>query len=350
MKKDVRKIVAEQVILHTAFVLDGSGSMEHLKNSVVKVVDNQIANLAEQSKRLNQETRGTFYWFDDEVYCAYYDKDVLRMPSIADFYDIDGTTALVSATMKAITDLEKSATLYGQHDFLIFVVTDGFENASDNRDIIAFPQKMKALPLGWQVAVLVPNERSRDYAIRFGFPADNIMIWDARSAAGLERAAVQINTAISNYATARSKGIRPTGSLFTIDTKAVNQAVVGGQIKPFDPANYFIFDVAQKSDAATFSGYYTNSYIKGRVFYQLTNRKPEGEDVQGNKKILLRHNKTGIVFGPNGTRGVLGLPDDGQTHRVKADMNPEYSVFVQSTAPNRALWPGDKVIITKHDL
>lgn len=344
MKKDVRKIVSEQVILHTAFVLDGSGSMEHLKDSVVKVVDNQIANLAEQSKRLNQETRATFYWFDDEVYCAYYDKDVLRMPSIADFYNIDGTTALVSATMKAITDLEKSATLYGQHDFLIFVVTDGFENASDYKDKLAFPQKVKSLPIGWQVAVLVPNERSRDYAISYGFPADNIMIWDARSTAGLERAATQINTAISNYATARSKGVRPTGSLFTIDTKTVDKAVIGGQIVPLDTTKFKIFDVKQKSDAATFSGYYLGSYNKGRVFYQLT----KTENVQDYKHVLIQHKKTGIVFGPQGTRETLGLPQYSQT--ITPNMNNDYTVFVQSTAPNRALLPNTSVIITTVDL
>ncbi len=341
MKKDVRKIVAEQVILHTAFVLDGSGSMEHLKDAVIKVVDGQIANLAEQSKRLNQETRGTFYWFDDEVYCAYYDKDVLRMPSIADFYSIGGTTALVTAATKAIIDLEKSATLYGQHDFLIFVVTDGFENASSSHDKAIFPQRVKNLPLGWQVAVLVPDERSQNYAINYGFPRDNTLIWDTRSAAGLEKAATTINTAISNYATARSRGIRPTGSLFKVDTQIVQAATQTGELKPLDTSLFTVYPVREKSSAAEFQTKHENRFTNRTIFYQLT----KTEEIQGYKLVLIRDRKTGTVYGPKGARRVLGLPE--QDVRISPNQNPLYDVFVQSTAPNRALLPNTSVIITK---
>src|SRR6478736_3792709 len=90
---------------HIAIVVDASGSMAHLARDVVKVVDSQIAYLAQRSKDLDREVRVSVYTFDDTVKCVIFDKDVLRMPSIASLYRIGGLTALIEATMKSQEDL-----------------------------------------------------------------------------------------------------------------------------------------------------------------------------------------------------------------------------------------------------
>ena len=122
--------VHQGLINHVALVLDASTSMSHLRNKVVQVADEQIAYLARRSKELDQETRVTVYVFADEAECVIYDKDVLRLPSISQYYQPGGMTALLSATLKSQRELAQTAQLYGDHSFLTFVLTDGQENAS----------------------------------------------------------------------------------------------------------------------------------------------------------------------------------------------------------------------------
>lgn len=107
--------------------------MEPLASAVVKVADNQVAHLANRSKELNQETRATVYTFSDAAECVYYDKDVLRMPSLKGSYRIGGNTALIDATIQAIDDLSQTPQLYGDHAFLVYVLTDGEENRSSKK-------------------------------------------------------------------------------------------------------------------------------------------------------------------------------------------------------------------------
>lgn len=84
--------------------------MSHLTRELVKVADAQIAYLAQRSKELDQETRITVYTFNNTVQCVVYDKDVLRLPSIAEFYQPRGMTALIDATLKSQDDLSNLKT------------------------------------------------------------------------------------------------------------------------------------------------------------------------------------------------------------------------------------------------
>jgi hypothetical protein len=73
-------------INHIGFVIDSSLSMATHARNVIKVTDNQVEYLAQRSKELDQETRGTTYMFNECVTCVHYDKDVLRLPSLAKHY------------------------------------------------------------------------------------------------------------------------------------------------------------------------------------------------------------------------------------------------------------------------
>jgi hypothetical protein len=86
--------------INVARVLDRSGSMAHLADQVVKVADNQIAYLAKRSKELDQETRVTVYTFGNTTECLFYDKDVLRMPSLKGHYRIDGMNKVATGVKK----------------------------------------------------------------------------------------------------------------------------------------------------------------------------------------------------------------------------------------------------------
>lgn len=122
--------VFQNKINHIALVLDASSSMEHLRPAVIKVADAQIAHLAERSKELNMETRITVYTFADATKCVVYDMDVLRLPSIAEFYTPYGWTALMDATVQSQLDLGHTWEGYGDHSYFTIVITDGLENKS----------------------------------------------------------------------------------------------------------------------------------------------------------------------------------------------------------------------------
>lgn len=115
---------------HIALVIDESSSMAGHAGQLIKVTDAQVAYLARRSQELDQETRVSVYMFSNTVRCLIYEKDVLRLPSIAGLYRPHGRTALIDATLKSQEDLRQTATLYGDHAFLTFVLTDGEENES----------------------------------------------------------------------------------------------------------------------------------------------------------------------------------------------------------------------------
>lgn len=149
------------IINHIVFVVDKSGSMASLRDVVVKVFDKQIKYLAERSRVLDQETRVTVYCFDDTPECIIFDKDVLRLPSLAGLYKTSGRTALIDATLLAIDDLSKTHVKYGDHSFLLYVLTDGEENSSSNSRH-SIQTVINSLPDNWTVAVLVPNQTGVD--------------------------------------------------------------------------------------------------------------------------------------------------------------------------------------------
>ena len=192
------------LINHIVFVIDRSGSMENLKDSVISVFDNQIKYLSTRSQELGQETRVSVYLFNNSVRCIVYDKDVMRLPSLKDRYEPVGGTALLDGTIKALDDLEKTAQLYGDHAFLVYVITDGEENESTSKstDLV---RKIGSMPSNWTMAVLVPNQQGVFEAKKFGFPVNNIQIWSTDSA-GILKAGENIRAATEQFLTNRQNG------------------------------------------------------------------------------------------------------------------------------------------------
>jgi len=329
----------QNCINHIAFVLDASTSMAHLTQQVVAVADDQIAYLARRSKELDQETRITVYVFADQVECLIYDMDVLRLPSIRDFYKPNGNTALIDAAIQSQQDLAKTATLYGDHSFLTFIVTDGEENRSRNQSRV-LTQLLNGQKDSWTVAVLVPNQRAKFEAKRFGFPADNIAIWDATSKSGMAEAGETIRMATDHYMTARATGtFRGTRSLFSMGTGTLNVTSVKVNLAELPASRYRLLKVDKPYPIREWVEERGLKYRLGSGYYQLT----KTELIQAAKAIAVRHKASGRVYTGANARAMLGLPD--AEIRVRPEYNPEYDVFVQSTSVNRKLVPGTEILI-----
>lgn len=315
-------------INHIAMVLDASGSMSGLESDLIKVADSQIEYLAERSKQLDQETRITVYIFGDTVQCLFYDKDVLRMPSIAQHYKLNGLTALVDATLQSLNDLAKTPELYGDHAFLVYVLTDGMENRSRNSPA-ALTHALKNLRENWTVAVLVPDQRSVFEAKRFGFPANNIAVWETTTSQGVREVGVTIREATDRFMEARKTGLKGSKNVFATD--AITKDTIK-YLDAIDPNTYSLIPVLKDGPIKEFIEDECGLKFQiGGCFYQLI----EAVTIQPDKKICVLENKTGKLYGGPQARALIGLTDVQM--RAKPAENKEYTIFVQSKATNRKL-------------
>lgn len=324
-------------INHIVLVLDASSSMISHSRELIKVADNQIAYLAKRSKELDQETRVTVYSFGSarDIHCLIYDKDVLRMPSIAGLYKANGMTALVDATLLALEDLAMTPEKYGEHAFLIYVLTDGQENDSAKHhrwlgDAIA------KLPDHWTLAAFVPNQEGVFEAKKFGFPKDNIAVWNTESSAGIAETGERIRQTTEQFMVNRTKGIRGTKSLFQLATPTLSN--VAHTLDSLHFGQYRLLDVTETGRIDEFVESELNRpYKLGEAYYQLM--KPE--TIQPQKAIAIFANSN--VYKGDQARALLGLPD----HHVRVAPTdfPDYTIFVQSTSVNRKLIAGTRLLI-----
>lgn len=329
----------ENYINHVVLVLDASSSMHGHASALVKVADAQVAHLAQRSKELDQETRVTVYSFADTAKCLVWDKDVLRLPSIATLYKAHGNTALIDATLLAIGDLSLTPEKYGDHSFLVFVLTDGEENRSKSRPT-QLATTLTQLADHWTTAVLVPNARGVYEAKKFGFPADNIAVWDTTTQRGLEEAVERISLATDQYMFLRTQGVRGTRSLFSTGADAVNKATISSVgLTPLDPAEFMLVPVPKDTPIKEFVEATGRRYMLGKAYYQLM----KTETIQANKGVAVVEKKTAKVFLGKQARDLIGLP--AMEVRVKPDWNADYDIYVQSTSVNRKLIAGTKLLM-----
>lgn len=348
------------IINHIVLVLDASSSMQRKSSELIKVADNQIAYLAQRSKELDQETRITVYSFgSDRTYessygrtnfrrppakieCLVYDKDVLRVPSIAQVYHAWGNTPLIDATVLALDDLAQTPEKYGEHSFLVYVLTDGKENDSQvSASMLA--GKIADLPDHWTLAAFVPDQTGVYEAKRFGFPAQNIAVWDVNSAAGVEEVGGEIRRATENFMQARAHAhktgtkFRGTRSLFSLENPSLAQ--VSRNLTPLSDFKYHVFPVHEPSRIDDFVVKHTGrGYQVGKAFYQLSKR----EEIQPQKQVAIR-SKHGEVYVGDDARNLLGLPD--YHIKVSPSYNKDYDIFVQSTSINRKLVPNTELLV-----
>lgn len=337
-------LVRDKIVNHVLIVVDASGSMHSHSASVRRQLDELHADLKESSSELDQETRLTLYTFDDTVRCLAFDTDVLRLPSLGNLYKVTGgMTALHDATAIAIDDMLTTSTLYGNHAFLAYVITDGLENASQFTDWETVAQRIKVLDDRWTIAAFVPDPRARRQAEAMGIPIDNIALWAANSRTGFDDASKVMRSATRGYMTARASGVTSTRSLFSTGEQAVNTATVQAALNPLETGTYAMLrnSTAETHEMKAFVEFNGLRYRHGTHFYQLGSSRAL---IQPTKSIVVVNKKTLRAYsdstpGSPRVRDLIGL---SHTERVSvsAEANREFFIFVQSTATNRHVKTG----------
>lgn len=331
----------KDTINHVVFVIDASDSMSGIAGEVVKVTDGLIADLAKLSTQLNQETRVTVYLFSNNAWCLFYEKDVLRLPSIAAHYQTVNMTALIDATIQATLELRQTATLYGDHAFLIYVITDGQENQSKQKTH-DLQHLLSHLKDNETLACLVPSQSAKFTAEKYGFPRGNIQVWDASSAQGMREAGETIRASAASYMDARASGTKGTRTLFSMDPTVVNHKTVAANLKELTG---FRVERVKQGQPAVIKEFIEAlrpkvPFVQGANYFPLIKR----ERISDAKEIVIRHIVSGKIYGGPAARAMVGLPDTGEVS-VSPQPNSEYEIFVQSTSLNRKLIPGHDLLI-----
>lgn len=327
-------------INHICLVLDESASMTPHGPELVKVVDGQITHLAERTRVNDQETRVTVYTFNSAgtARCLIYDKDVLRVPSIAGLYHPHGLTALIDTTLLAIGDLQLTPEKYGEHSFLIYVLTDGEENQGGVPG--ALRRKIDDLPGHWTLATFVPNQLGVHYAKQYGFPAANISVWNADSAQGIAEVGEIIRRTSDQFMQNRTKGIRGSRSLFQVAD--VSKANVEQVLPALTKGSYVLANVERDIRIDEFSHDTFGKYDVGKAYYQFM----KTETIQPGKAIAILTPDGEIRMGSvQQAHDLLGLPD--YSLRARPATPAGYTIFVQSTSHNRKLIAGTRLLVLR---
>lgn len=330
----------EQVLKnHVAILLDISGSMTSLTDGLTKIFNKQIQSLREQSLAFNQETRVSVYTFNSDVKCLISDVDVARPMNIERLY-ASGQTAMLKCVDVAIRDLQELPTKYGDHAFILYILTDGAENASGYYTQ-SVPKLIKSLDDNWTVAAFVPDMNGKMYMKNYGIPEGNIDKWDTTEK-GLEEAGEKFSQSMNSYFGSRKAGIRSSQTVFS-DLKSVDQKTVKNMLDKIPKSKYNII-IHEGNSAIYIKEMVENklgSYKQGNAYYELV----KNEHVQASKNIAIQNKKTDEVFSGSEARKLLNLPN----HEVKVcrEDHGEWIVFIQSKSVNRNIIPKQKVLVMK---
>lgn len=329
----------ENNIMHVALVIDKSGSMASLANSVIKVVDNQIQYLADKSREWDHEIRVSVYLFGYEVEVLVYEKDVLRLPSIKNYYKADGMTRLMDGVGMAIEDLKKVPEIHANHSFVCYLWTDGDENRSRNYTPSKLKQLISSLPDNYTVGAFVPDSYGVLACKQYGIPAGNISIWNTTNKGVEETARIMRDTTDALIKNQRAGVKSKVTNLFSLNTAALTSNTVSKQLDILDSKQYTILQVRKDSVIKEFVESWKIPFRQGANYYELTKK----EKVQANKCICIREKSTGKVYSGDNARRVLGLPD--YEVKIEAAGHPKYSIFIQSTSVNRKLIAGTELLV-----
>lgn len=333
---------------HVAFLIDRSGSMDHLRESVVRAFNDNLTTIKEEvyknttsNGKSDQRTTLTSALFSTTVEFSRVlsPVDTLKTMKVHE-YRPEGRTALLQAVGETIEALEKSPdAAEDTTSFLVITITDGEENGSSHRWVSQLVEKMRKCQATdrWSFVFLVPDERAKQLlADTYKVPAGNISVWAATSE-GVSKASQAVSAGVSSYYRSRALGHRSVKEFFKADLSGVKKKDLSKLEDLSGEAK--LLAVTGEIEIKTFiESKLRKPYITGAAFYELT----KDEKVQAYKKIAIKERSGKKVYGGDDARQLLGLPDGDVKLRIENLAN--YQVFVQSTSVNRRLVRGTSVL------
>lgn len=342
-----RKAAPKRLKNHFVFVLDASGSIRYsnLTQAILDMANSNIQDAKQAAIRVGQDTIISVMTFDHSWNIRYvYDRaDLKNARKITPIdYRPAGQTALFDAIGKAIDDCDIADD--GETSFTIIGFTDGEENSSQKyptakvlSDRIAQVLKKQRYTIAFQAPKANP-------LAKMGISTDNIRTFEATEQ-GVKEAAQANTIGIDQYFTARSSGILAVQNFYQPDLTNLTQKKLAQKLDDLSD-QYAIYTVPKSVDKIEIGPFIEEKtglvYILGGAFYQLS--KPQGENVQAGKEILILDKKKTEIYGGSQARQLLGFPQ-GMEIKVKPGDHGDYEIFIQSTSVNRHLLGGTKVAV-----
>lgn len=329
------------------FVRDHSASMFHIREAARNDYNQNISAIRDESKKQNQDsiisTMSCGIGRPAKNVWDVRNSSVSQLNSITN-YIADGTsTPLFDAVKEVIEELKRVPDADADDvAFLVFVTTDGEDNASYTRDsdlgkmILQLQNTDK-----WTFVFRVPRGYSSYLVKRLGIHPGNVQEWD-QSKKGVEESTIATQSSFTNYFTQRSAGLKSTRTFYT-DMSDISRKDLKTNLEDISSKVKILTVPASKdgSQIRDFIEEETGSFTKGHAFYQLTKRE---KAVQDYKLIAVRDKKTRAVYGGTAARQLLGMPTDRSISVAPGD-HANYELFIQSTSVNRKLVKGTKVLV-----
>lgn len=318
---------------HIYLVIDESGSMGHIARQA-----QETAQIWVSAMSADPDTRVSLAYFN---YSARWPLDGVQggpgRGVIVPALHPGGGTALRDAFLDAIQRAQLQLNMDPDASALIIAVTDGEENQSrrppgELHRAIEFIRATGRADL----ALMVPPGQRETARRVMGLATEDVREWEATTV-GVARAEAAVSMSYQAYRAARASGARSVGRFF-VDAAAVTKADLK-RATALPVTRVREFPVHAKARIDEFATARTGNYVVGEWYYQLT--KPE--TIQSHKRLLLDDN--GVWYEGAEVRNVLGL--GGATGDLKvapAGLAGGRRIFVQSTATNRNLIPGQSAV------
>lgn len=331
--------MSNKIVNHVIFALDRSGSMQRRISQVERVYAESINKIRATADSMGQETRVSLYYFDQVVDKIKINSDIKTDSGILHLFFARGMTAMRDAAARAIVDHQVFVDVQGEdHTFLVYVVTDGEDNASK----VAPHELAKRIAdniKDFTMVALVPDSTAAHYAKLSGFPAGNIQIWDVNAEKGFEEVGEAFSTSYQTYTTLRSQGVRSSSTIFQTQASSLTKADLkkAGLQEVKGTLHHAQKDQVIKDFVEKVTGV---PYVKGQAFYELS----KTELVQGGKEIVIVHKGSDLKrYGGAEARQILGL--GVYDMKVKPGDHGDWRIFVQSTSLNRKIIAGTSIFI-----
>ena len=333
---------------YIGFVRDHSGSMSTIARHAARDYNANIASIKDEAISHNIDTIVSVvecgYGHTSEVRTVVSNSSVIALKQLNESeYSTNGRGTPLFDSVGEVIEQFKALPDYNDPDvsFLVFTTTDGAENASrkyTGTDIARMIKELQATDR-WTFVFRVPHGDKRGL-MRYGIPDGNIMEWE-QSQRGMETATVATKSAFSGYFSARSMGATSTDKFYVDLSNVSLKEVKANLVEITNEVDVYVVgannDGVQIKDFVQAQGV---TYVKGCAFSELC----KTETVQEYKKLAIRDKQSGVVYGGQSARDMLGIPHYGEV-KLAPGQHGQYEIFVQSTSVNRKLFKGTNLMI-----
>lgn len=189
----VGELINKDKNVDIGIVLDESGSMSDIKETVVKCFNDFI----KEQKQQGDDAYITLTKFNTYVNIEIDRKKINKAKSISySDYNPNGTTALYDAIFDTIKKIESKNK---NNNVIIAVITDGYENASKKCDIKSLKEMIKSKEgLGWRFLFLASNIDVEKVSSSMGFnPAFSMSFMSTND--GYKNMSCHVTGQVSSY-------------------------------------------------------------------------------------------------------------------------------------------------------